>query len=68
MGLKVFHVFFIGVSALMCLALAVWRASVFSDEGGTIVLMQALACGLAAVGLVVYGVSFLRKARHLSNL
>ncbi|HYC53472.1 MAG TPA: hypothetical protein VEL28_00835 [Candidatus Binatia bacterium] len=68
MGLKVFHVFFIGVSALMCAGLAAWRASVFGDDGGTMVLLQALACAAAAVGLVVYGVTFLRKARNLGNL
>ena len=68
MSLKIFHVFFIAVSALMCFGLAAWRTSVYGDDGGADVLVQAVACALAGVGLVVYGISFLRKARNLSNL
>jgi len=68
MSLKVFHVFFISMSALMCSGIGFWRASEFMASGGAANAGQATASLLAAVGLIVYGVQFLRKFKNLGYL
>jgi hypothetical protein len=68
MGIKTVHIFFITVSALMFFGLAVWRGSVYSDEGSMSALGEALGSALAGVGLVIYGVQFLRKLKGIGYL
>jgi hypothetical protein len=59
MSLKAFHVFFIFVSFLLAAGCAAWA---FQNGGST-----AFGVGSAAValGLVIYGVMFIRKARRI---
>lgn len=68
MSLKAFHVFFIGVSTLMLLAVAAWCVSSFREAGSPGYLSGAVLCVAASVTLVVYGRYFLRKFRHISYL
>lgn len=67
MSLKIFHAFFIALSAVMCVGIGAWRWSTMVP-GDSAALAQSLAAVAAGVGLVVYGVRFLIKYRELSNL
>ena len=68
MSLKGFHIVFVTLSTLLALAFAGWSFRVWSAGGGGLYLALAAAGGLAAVGLVVYGVWFLRKRKDVSSL
>lgn len=67
-GIKTVHIFFISTCMLMSLALGYWRYLAFADGAGTSALIQALACVVAAGGLGVYGVAFLRKLRGIGYM
>ncbi len=67
MSLKIFHAFFIAISAVMCVGVGAWRYSTMPPGDGA-ALAQSLGAVVAGVGLVVYGVRFLIKYRELSNL
>jgi hypothetical protein len=64
-SLKAFHVFFIALSVLMSFGVSGWNASAYSQSGGTAFLVQAIFWGVTGVGLIVYGVLFLRKYKRL---
>ncbi|MFQ5478803.1 MAG: hypothetical protein ACE5E4_09315 [Candidatus Binatia bacterium] len=68
MSLKTFHIFFISVSTLLFLAIAVWRATYFAQTGEVAGLLQAVGSLLAAVALVVYGIRILKKLKDFSYL
>ena len=61
MSLKAFHIVFVSLATLLALWLAAWAAG----NGA-----PALAAGaaVAAVGLVVYGIWFLKKMKGVSLL
>jgi hypothetical protein len=62
MSLKVFHVFFIAVSVLLCLGVGGWC---FWADAGPAYRVVGIASLLAAIALVIYEWSFLRKMRNL---
>lgn len=62
MSLKLFHVVFVAAALVLALWTGVWALG----EGGA--LWLAVCCFVAAAGLVVYGVWFLRKMRGVSYL
>jgi hypothetical protein len=59
MSLKAFHVLFITISILLCAGCAVWS---FANEA-----MPAFGWSSAvlAIGLVIYEIYFLRKAKRI---
>lgn len=59
MSLKVFHVIFIVLATLMAIGCAVWalRERTAPEFG--------IACIVAAIGLVIYGMYFVRKSRRI---
>jgi hypothetical protein len=65
MSLKAFHLFFITLSVLLALGCGVWTAQLYQSGGNPIDLAFAVASFAAAVGLVVYGAWFIRKARKI---
>jgi hypothetical protein len=67
MSLKVFHVFFVAVSTLMCFGVAGWNASAWTAGGSTSHLLQAIGWSAAAVALLVYGIRFIAKFRRLGS-
>ncbi len=66
MGLKTFHIVFIVVSTLLCAFLGAWSIQRFSADGDVGGLAIGIGSLAAAVVLVVYGVWFLRKLKHVS--
>ncbi len=70
MSLKAFHIFFIAIATLMCFGIAVWQVVAYSATGSMAQLGQALGSAIAGIGLIFYGVSFVRKTKalHLSDI
>jgi len=65
MSLKGFHIFFITVSTLLAFGFAAWCARMFINEHADLYLGMGGTSFMAGIGLIVYGVSFLRKIKHL---
>ena len=65
MSLKAFHILFITLSVLLCIGVAGWNYSAYSAGGGIGNLAQTIGWSVAAAGLAVYGVLFLRKYKAL---
>lgn len=59
MSLKAFHLFFITLSVLLSAGCSAW-AFIYGVERPF-----AIACALVAVGLVIYGASFVKKAKRI---
>lgn len=63
MSLKAFHIFFVSLSTLICVALGVW-GTVLQEASA-----QTLALGvlgyIGALGLTIYGVKVFKKLRPL---
>lgn len=68
MSLKAFHIFFIAVSILLAVGFGVWEVVEYADSGAAGRLIAALLSFLVAVALIVYGVRFLRKLKHIGYL
>lgn len=68
MSLKSFHIFFIATSIVLAIGFGIWQASVYLDSRSIEQLFAAAASFLVAAGLVVYGVRFLKKLKHVGYL
>lgn len=68
MSLKSFHLVFIALSILLAIGFGVWEVREYVDSGGDGRLVAALLSFSVAVGLIVYGVRFVRKLKHIGYL
>jgi len=66
MSLKSFHIVFIALATVLSLVFAGWEFEHFLTSGDILQLAGALLAVAAAVGLVIYGIRFLRKLRTVS--
>lgn len=66
MSLKAFHIFFILVSIVISLGFAAWVIMGGAGERTTLGLqVMGWFSAVLSIGLVVYGVFFIRKARSI---
>ncbi len=68
MSLKAFHIVFIVVSILLALGCGLFELNNYTVSGEFVHILLASAAFLAAVGLVVYAIRFMRKLRHVSMI
>ena len=68
MSLKSFHIAFIAVSSVMCFGVAGWGIWNYLALGEAWALVFAALSVIFGVGLILYGIRFLRKLRHVSFL
>jgi len=68
MSLKAFHIVFITISTLLSGVFALWCVREFSHSRGFGAGAGAAIGALSVVGLLVYGVRFLRRARDVGYL
>jgi hypothetical protein len=68
MSLKAFHIVFIAVSVLMCFGFGMWLLDGYGKEENVGQLIEGITALLAGAGLIMYGVRFLRKLKHVSFL
>jgi uncharacterized membrane protein YuzA (DUF378 family) len=65
MSLKAFHVFFIVCSVLLTLGFGVWGIVGFASSGNVADAVMGGTSIVGAVVLVVYGIAFLKKLKHV---
>jgi hypothetical protein len=65
MSLKGFHIVFIVFSTLLAIGCGAWCIWVDLVEDAPVYLAGAIASFVCAVALVIYGVWFYRKMKHL---
>lgn len=65
MSLRIFHLFFIAVSALFTLGFGGWLARLAASGGNRIYYLAVLACVICAAAMLIYGVRFFRKTRNM---
>ena len=68
MSLKAFHIVFILMSTLLALGFAGWSVMAYSSGGNTVHLLAAGVSVISGAGLIVYGIRFLKKLKHVSFL
>ena len=68
MSLKAFHILFGSVCVVFCVGFGVWAVFEYRDRGEVSSLVWGVLSLLAAVGLVWYGLWFLKKLKGVSNL
>lgn len=68
MSLKAFHVFFVLLAIALSAMCALWAAREYMNEHATGMLVFAILSALSGVGILIYGVWFIRKQKHLSYL
>ncbi|MSR66642.1 MAG: hypothetical protein EXS24_04635 [Pedosphaera sp.] len=68
MSLKAFHIFFISISILIGLILAVWCGMRFHAGQGNVYLYSSIASVCACIALFIYARRFLKKLKHISYL
>jgi len=67
LGLKGFHVFFICVSILLCLAVAAWGLQQYAQAASTTGLVMAIVFFLSGTALVIYAVRYFGKLKQLDR-
>ena len=65
MSLKAFHIFFIFMSIVITLGFAAWGWFGASGDQRASLLIMASVSGLLGIGLIGYGVHFIRKSRDI---
>lgn len=68
MSLKSFHLFFIAVSILLAVGFGIWEIAAYTDDGAGGRLVAALVSFAVAAALIVYGIRFIRKLKHVGYL
>lgn len=68
MSLKAFHIVFIALSALLAVGFGVWEVVQFVETGNAWALVGGLASFGVSAALVVYGIRFLKKLKHIGYL
>ena len=68
MSLKAFHIVFVTASVLLTFGIAAWSLVTYADTNRAVDLATGVCCGVAGVGLLVYGYCFLKKLKNISYL
>ncbi|MBI3586081.1 MAG: hypothetical protein HY088_02995 [Ignavibacteriales bacterium] len=68
MSLKAFHIFFITVSTLCTFGFAAWLLLNDTASLSLLNILEAIAAFACGVALILYGIRFLRKFKHLSYM
>jgi hypothetical protein len=67
MSLKVVHIAFISLSILLALGFAGWEVQNYVETGELLQLVAGILSFCIAIGLVVYGMYFLKKLKHVRS-
>ena len=68
MSLKAIHIVFITASILLGLFVGWWAWGQYTESKATADLVYAIAAGASVLGLITYGILFIRKLRNVSYL
>ena len=67
MSLRSFHLLFIAVSVAFAVGFGAWLVENYLRDGNVLWILAVTLCLACAAGMVVYGVRFSRKTRHLNQ-
>ncbi|MBI5473421.1 MAG: hypothetical protein HY961_13835 [Ignavibacteriae bacterium] len=65
MSLKAFHIFFIIASIVLALGFAIWEVNRYTSSGEVLELFAAIVAVLMAIGMIAYGIRFMRKLKNV---
>ncbi|MDB4353693.1 hypothetical protein N9Z02_00145 [Akkermansiaceae bacterium] len=65
MSIKGFHLIFICIAALFCIAFGLWALFIEQGESGKEVTFFGIFTLVAAMGLFAYAIRFYRKAKNI---
>ncbi len=68
MSLKAFHIVFICLSILLAFGCAVWALITYSSGGSPTLLLAAAGAVICGIGLIIYGIRFLKKLKNVNFL
>ena len=68
MSLKAFHIVFIVVSVLLAFGFGVWGVYYHFTYGNVWYLIMGAAAFVIGIGLIIYGINFLHKLKHIGYL
>jgi hypothetical protein len=66
MGLRAFHLLFIGASVVLAAFVAAWAAQQYQTMHGVTYAVTVIAALTSGAGLAFYGAAFQKKTRRLS--
>ena len=66
MSLKAFHIFFIALSALLMFGFSAWLFRSYAERESALLLTGGALAAIAGIGLIVYGIRFLKKFKHVN--
>lgn len=66
MSLRTIHLVFIALSTLVSFFFGVWAIMTGLSDQQTLLVLGGLAAFLAGIGLILYGVAFRKKTRHMA--
>jgi hypothetical protein len=68
MSLKAFHIFFITASTVLAFAFSAWLVQSYKESGELQTLLAGVIAFIAGVCLILYGIRFRKKLKHVSLL
>jgi len=68
MSLKAFHIVFIALSVVLAFGFGIWLINAFAATGDSLQVAGGIISLVAGAGLIVYGLRFLRKLKHVGML
>ena len=66
MSLKAFHIFFITISVLCAFGFGAWLFEQYTQSGKSITMLFGVVSLGVGFGLIIYGIKFLKKLKHVS--
>ncbi|HUL42778.1 MAG TPA: hypothetical protein VLY03_00320 [Bacteroidota bacterium] len=68
MSLKAFHIFFIGCAEILALGSGALAIVSYAESHNVLSLIAGIGSVIAAIGLIIYGILFLKKLKGVSFL
>ena len=68
MSLKAFHIVFIVVSVLLSFGFGVWGIYTHLSYSNVTFLIMGIVSFVIGIALIIYGINFLKKLKHIGYL
>ncbi len=68
MSLKAFHIFFIAVSVLLTFGFGVWGIYSHLAHSNLWFMIMGIGSFIIGIVLIIYGINFLHKLKHIGYL
>ena len=68
MSLKAFHIVFIVVSILLSFGVGVWGIYTHLSYSNVTFLIMGIVSFIIGIALIIYGINFMKKLKHIGYL